>query len=200
MKKKIYSMAVLLMGLAFTACSSDNDNNGDDNNQFNIVKTNPIVDQDNYPANTVAANYSNKAFGEAAIDGCVDLVGELEAANAVIAGSKLSEDQETYLRKTLETLVSKVIIPTYTKLADETEALEQTLNGLTVNTITQAQINSACDDFKQARKYWEQSEAFLMGAASDFDIDPTIDSWPLNRTLLLSYFNNGMDEERRSTS
>ena len=55
MKKTIYSMAVLLMGLAFTACSSDNDNNGDDNNQFNIVKTNPIVDQDNYPANTVAA-------------------------------------------------------------------------------------------------------------------------------------------------
>jgi hypothetical protein len=195
MKKTIYSMAVLLMGLAFTACSSDNDNNGDDNNQFNIVKTNPIVDQDTYPANTVAANYSNKAFGEAAIDGCVDLVGELEAANAVIASSKLSEDQETYLRKTLETLVSKVIIPTYTKLADETEALEGTLNGLTVNTITQAQINSACDDFKQARKYWEQSEAFLMGAASDFDIDPTIDSWPLNRTLLLSYFNNGMDEE-----
>lgn len=195
MKKTIYSMAVLLMGLAFTACSSDNDNNSDDNNQFNIVKTNPIVDQDTYPANTVAANYSNKAFGEAAIDGCVDLVGELEAANAVIASSKLSEDQETYLRKTLETLVSKVIIPTYTKLADETEALEGTLNGLTVNTITQAQINSACDDFKQARKYWEQSEAFLMGAASDFDIDPTIDSWPLNRTLLLNYFNNGMNDE-----
>ena len=34
-----------------------------------------------------------------------------------------------------------------------------------------------------------------MGAASDFDIDPTIDSWPLNRSLLLSYFNNGMSEE-----
>ena len=195
MKKTIYSMAVLLMGLAFTACSSDNDNNGDDNNQFNIVKTNPIVDQDTYPANTVAANYSNKAFGEAAIDGCVDLVGELEAANAVIASSKLSEVQEAYLRKVLETLVNNVIVPTYTKLADETEALENTLNGLTVNTITQAQINSACDDFKQARKYWEQSEAFLMGAASDFDVDPTIDSWPLNRTLLLSYFTNGMNEE-----
>jgi hypothetical protein len=43
--------------------------------------------------------------------------------------------------------------------------------------------------------YWEQSEAFLGGAASDFDVDPTIDSWPLNRSLLLSYFNNGMDDE-----
>lgn len=34
-----------------------------------------------------------------------------------------------------------------------------------------------------------------MGAASDFDVDPTIDSWPLNRSLLLNYFNNGMNEE-----
>ena len=195
MKKIIYSFTLLMGMMTFTACSSDNDNNGDDNNQFDIVKINPIVDQDNYSANIVAANYSNKTFGMTAIDGCIDLVGELEAANAVIASSKLSEAQEAYLRKVLETLVSNVIVPTYTKLADETEALESTLNGLTVNTITQAQINSACDDFKQARKYWEQSEAFLMGAASDFDVDPTIDSWPLNRTLLLSYFNNGMNEE-----
>ena len=34
-----------------------------------------------------------------------------------------------------------------------------------------------------------------MGAAADFDIDPTIDSWPLNRSLLLTYFNNGMNDE-----
>ena len=195
MKKIIYSFTLLMGMMTFTACSSDSGNNGDDNNQFDIVKINPIVDQDNYSANIVAANYSNKTFGMTAIDGCIDLVGELEAANAVIASSKLSEAQEAYLRKVLETLVSNVIVPTYTKLADETEALESTLNGLTVNTITQAQINSACDDFKQARKYWEQSEAFLMGAASDFDVDPTIDSWPLNRTLLLSYFTNGMNEE-----
>jgi hypothetical protein len=195
MKKIIYSFTLLMGMMTFTACSSDSGNNGDDNNQFDIVKIDPIVDQDNYSANIVAANYSNKTFGMTAIDGCIDLVGELEAANAVIASSKLSEAQEAYLRKVLETLVSNVIVPTYTKLADETEALESTLNGLTVNTITQAQINSACDDFKQARKYWEQSEAFLMGAASDFDVDPTIDSWPLNRTLLLSYFNNGMNEE-----
>lgn len=195
MKKIFYTLALMIGTMAFTACNSDNDDNSSDDNSFNIVKTTPIVDQDNYPLNTIAANYSNKTFGQAAIDGCIGLVGELEAANAVIASSKLSEDQEAYLRKVLEKLVSNVIVPTYTKLADETETLEKTLNGLTVNSITQAQINSACDDFKQARKYWEQSEAFLMGAASDFDIDPTIDSWPLNRSLLLSYFNNGMDDE-----
>ena len=194
-KVSIYSMALLMGATSFTACSSDNDDNRDDNNTFNIVTTPPIVDQDNYSTNTTPVNYANKAFGKLAIDGCTSLVSQLEAANAAIASAKLTETQETYLRKVLDNLVSSVIVPTYTKLADETEALEKALNGLTVNTITQAQINSACNDFKQARKYWEQSEAFLMGAASDFDVDPTIDSWPLNRSLLLSYFNNGMDDE-----
>ena len=185
-KVSIYSMALLMGAISFTACSSDNDDNRDDNNTFNIVTTPPIVDQDNYSTNTTPVNYANKAFGELAIDGCTSLVSQLEAANAAIASAKLTETQETYLRKVLDNLVSSVIVPTYTKLADETEALEKALNGLTVNAITQAQINSACNDFKQARKYWEQSEAFLMGAASDFDVDPTIDSWPLNRSLLKS--------------
>ena len=195
MKKIIYSVA-LLMGLtSLTACSSDSDSNKEEQNDFNIVTTAPIVDQDTYPTNTAEASYKDKTFGQLAIEGCVGVVSQMEAANAAIARSSLTETQEAYLRKVLETLVSNVIVPTYTRLADETEALEKTLNGLTVNSITQSQINSACDDFKQARKYWEQSEAFLMGAASDFDIDPTIDSWPLNRTLLLSYFTNGMDEE-----
>ena len=170
MKKIIYSMA-LLMGMAFTACSSDSDNND------NVDK------------------YKDRSYGMTAINACGSVVTQLEAANATIASAKLTETQEDYLRQVLANLVNNVIVPTYTNLANETEALEKTLNGLTPNTITQAQINSACEDFKQARKYWEQSEAFLMGAASDFDVDPTIDSWPLNRSLLLSYFNNGMNDD-----
>ncbi len=161
----------LLMGMAFTACSSDSDNND------NVDK------------------YKDRSYGMTAINACGSVVTQLEAANATIASAKLTETQEDYLRQVLANLVNNVIVPTYTNLANETEALEKTLNGLTVKTITQAQINSACEDFKQARKYWEQSEAFLMGAASDFDVDPTIDSWPLNRSLLLSYFNNGMNDE-----
>ena len=170
MKKIIYSMA-LLMGMAFTACSSDSDDND------NVDK------------------YKDRSYGMTAINACGSVVTQLEAANATIASAKLTETQEDYLRQVLANLVNNVIVPTYTNLANETEALEKTLNGLTPNTITQAQINSPCDDFKQARKYWEQSEAFLMGAASDFDVDPTIDSWPLNRSLLLSYFNNGMNDD-----
>jgi hypothetical protein len=173
------SVAVLMGALTFTSCSDD-----DDDNKKNSGST--IVDD---------AKYKDKSYGNSAIDACANVVSKLESANQVMATANLSTEQEAYLHNVLANLVNNVIVPTYTDLADDVEDLEKTLNGLTVNTITQAQINTACSDFKKARENWERSEAFLMGAASDFDIDPTIDSWPLNRTLLLSYFNNGMNDE-----
>ena len=195
--KFIFPMALMMGAIMITSCSKDDDKNNDEA-EFSVTETSPVVDEDSYSLNTTAANYSVKSFGETAVDGCADVVSELEAANTIIGSAKLSEAQETYLREVLKNLVSEVIVPTYTKLADNTEALEKTLHGLTTATITQAQIDEACRDFKAARMYWEQSEAFLGGAASDFDIDPTIDSWPLNRSLLLSYFNNRMYDEMLS--
>lgn len=197
-KYLIFSFAALMGAMTFTACGDDDNNKGGggdgDSKEFNIVTTNPIVDNDSYASNT--SGYTDKAFGNAAIDGCADLADELTAANAIIASSQLTDVQESYLYAVLDNLVDNVIVPTYTDLADKVEDLEKTLNGLTTSTITQAQIDKACEDFKAARLYWERSEAFLMGAASDFDIDPFIDSWPLNRSLLLNYFNtNNMDEE-----
>ena len=174
--KKIFKYALLFaaactLTTGFTAC--DDDNNDD-----------PTEDQ-----------YKDRTYGNQAIDACSNVVSEFEAANSIIAKATLTSEQETYLRNVLTTLVNNVIVPTYTDLADDVEDLEKTLNGLTVSNITQSQINKACDDFKDARENWERSEAFLMGAASDFDVDPTIDSWPLNRALLLNYFNNGMNDE-----
>ena len=175
--KKIFKYALLFaaactLSTGFTACSDDDD------------PKDPTEDQ-----------YKDRTYGNEAIDACANVVSEFEAANSIIAKATLTSDQETYLRNVLTNLVSNVIVPTYTDLADDVEDLEKTLNGLTVNSISQSQINKACEDFKDARENWERSEAFLMGAASDFDIDPTIDSWPLNRSLLLNYFNNGMNDE-----
>ena len=197
MNKKILILpvAALMGALALTSCSKDDDKNGTTETEFSIVKTTPMVDEASYALNTTEANYSSKSFGTEAIDACDDLASQLVRANSIIGGAKLTEAQENYLYKVLENLVDNVIVPTYTKLADDTEDLEKTLNGLTTSTITQDQINKACEDFKAARENWERSEAFLGGAAADFDIDPTIDSWPLNRSLLLDYFHNGMNDE-----
>lgn len=167
--------AVCAMSMGFTACSSDDD--------------------DNNSGNAEEAIYKDKTYGNQAIDACDNLANQLVKANEVIGKSSLSAEQEEFLYKVLANVVDNVIVPTYTKLADDVEDLENTLNGLTVSNITQSQINKACEDFKGARENWERSEAFLGGAAADFDIDPTIDSWPLNRSLLLNYFNNGMNDE-----
>ena len=185
MKKFFHLSLALLMSLSFAACGSDDDN-----------KNNGTTPSDtNESTISTDTKYKDPSYGTAAIEACATVVTNFEAANLTIATAELNKEQETYLRNVLSGLVSNVIVPTYTKLADDVEDLEKTLNGLTTNNITQAQINKACEDFKDARLNWERSEAFLMGAASDFDIDPTIDSWPLNRSLLLAYFNNGMNDE-----
>lgn len=79
------------------------------------------------------------------------------------------------------------VYPVYTSLANETEQLVGKLEALKANK-TQANVGQAADDFLQARHWWELSEAFLFGAASDFGIDPHIDSWPLDEDA----FNNLM--------
>ena len=184
MKKIFYLSLALVTSLSFTACGSDDNT------------SNPVAPEESSESTiSTDAKYKDPNYGTAAIEACEDVVTNFEAANLTIAMSALTADQQTYLRNVLSGLVSNVIVPTYTKLADDVEDLEKTLNGLTTSSITQAQINKACEDFKGARENWERSEAFLMGAASDFDIDPTIDSWPLNRSLLLSYFQGGMKPE-----
>jgi hypothetical protein len=40
------------------------------------------------------------------------------------------------------------------------------------------------------RKYWEQSEAFLYGPAAAHNIDPHIDSWPLDFNAMNALLND----------
>ena len=84
--------------------------------------------------------------------------------------------------------VNNVVFPIYRSLAAQTselfdlfvEAKAKYRNG----TLTQADIDQLCTTFVAARSAWERSESFLYGAATDFGIDPHIDTWPLDRTAL----------------
>lgn len=44
---------------------------------------------------------------------------------------------------------------------------------------SQAALDQACLDWKQARADWENTEAFLFGAADVYSIDPHTDTWPV---------------------
>lgn len=43
----------------------------------------------------------------------------------------------------------------------------------------QSTLDQACADWKVARANWENSEAFLFGAANVYSIDPHTDTWPV---------------------
>lgn len=130
MKKTIFSMAVLMMGLAFTACSSDDDNNGDNKHAEKEQAMQAITDQ----------------------------------------------------------YVNNVVFPIYKSLASQTSTLYDQLveakSKFRAGTLSQSDIDRICGTFIAARSAWEQSESFLYGAATDFGIDPHIDTWPLDRTAL----------------
>ena len=83
--------------------------------------------------------------------------------------------------------MNHTIAPTYTNLANYSEQLVNELQAFRTSH-SQSDLNKACETFLTARAWWEKSEAFLFGAASDFGIDPHIDSWPLDEDA----FNNLM--------
>ncbi len=81
--------------------------------------------------------------------------------------------------------VDNVVIDTYGNLADAALEMQDAVGMLNKNGgITADNVQKACDTWIKSRKYWEQSEAFLFGAAGDYNIDPHIDSWPLDKTQL----------------
>ena len=124
----------------------------------------------------------------------------MAAAVTVLAACDKSDDNnqgtsdfETQAKAAVEQYVPNVIYKTYNDLAKESQELYELLANATqkgVNAISQAEIDAICAKFLQARQSWEESEAFLYGAATDFGIDPHIDTWPLDVEALATALSN----------
>ncbi|MBQ9450491.1 MAG: hypothetical protein IJU34_04145 [Bacteroidales bacterium] len=100
---------------------------------------------------------------------------------------------EKEMQQIAEQYVPKVIYATYGDLARETNELYVLLADAAeggVSALTQAKIDAICAKFLEARQSWEESEAFLFGAATDFGIDPHIDTWPLDPDGLATELSN----------
>jgi len=83
------------------------------------------------------------------------------------------------LKPVVENYVNNIVIATYTKLVDETIELQEKIEALQIEK-NNANVAAAAEAWKEARQYWELSEAFLFGAVDEFGIDPHIDTWPLD--------------------
>ena len=103
--------------------------------------------------------------------------------------------KEEALKDAVTPYVNNTVIPTYKSMADAAIKLMDACNEArdlfdSDKTGAQAKITEAGDYWKESRKYWELSEAFLFGAAADYNIDPHIDSWPLDKAALDQLLNN----------
>ena len=107
----------------------------------------------------------------------------------------LSAKEQT-LKDAVTPYVNNTVIPTYKSMADAAINLMNACNEAKEayiadnNTLAASKIAEAGDYWKESRKYWELSEAFLFGAAADYNIDPHIDSWPLDKDALEQLLNN----------
>lgn len=113
--------------------------------------------------------------------------GEFDLPNVGQATTSISSSDKE-MQKVAKNYVQEVVYPTYQALASNARTLysaAQTLyKSAEAGTMTQKQINAACEAFKNTRQEWERSEAFLFGSATDNELDPHIDSWPLDRDEL----------------
>ena len=85
--------------------------------------------------------------------------------------------------KILNDYVDNTVVATYAVMKDNSKLLLKSAEDF-LTSGSQTDLNAACDNWKATRKPWESSEAFLFGPASFKNLDPLLDSWPLDQTQL----------------
>ncbi|MDR1336821.1 MAG: hypothetical protein LBK22_08340 [Tannerella sp.] len=82
---------------------------------------------------------------------------------------------------TIATYVDDVVIPTYTSMKDAVKVLYRAASDYNENPSDMTELAAVCDAWRAARIPWEQSEGFLFGPAAQLNLDPSLDSWPLDK-------------------
>lgn len=107
---------------------------------------------------------------------------------------QVSSDKEEALQKVMKPYVENTVIATYSAMAsegltllDECEKIQDAVEK--GNDYTDL-MKQAGETWRRMRKHWEQSEAFLFGPAAKHNIDPHIDSWPLDYNAMNALLNN----------
>ena len=99
-------------------------------------------------------------------------------------GTDVQSDKEAALQRAAAPYVNNTVVATYRSMADAGLTLlgqcEAILAAQEAGQDYAALIKEADASWRLMRKYWEQSEAFLYGPAAAHNIDPHIDSWPLD--------------------
>ncbi|MBS1763774.1 MAG: imelysin [Bacteroidetes bacterium] len=100
-----------------------------------------------------------------------------------------SSDKDFTNQEILNDFSINVAQGTYNDLSEKAVLLNNGINALVSNPTT-SQLENCRQLWKDSRQAWEQSEGFLFGPVSTDNIDPRIDTWPVDYNSLDSVLNS----------
>ncbi len=99
-------------------------------------------------------------------------------------------DTEALKKDILSNISTTVISDSYGDMYAKATALSQAVSALETTT-NDANLQAARQAWKNMRITWEQTEAWLFGPVSSDDIDPRIDTWPVDFNALDDQLTSG---------
>ena len=105
----------------------------------------------------------------------LSFLGAVAISASIITGCGDSTDQ----RDVSNAMVDAVVLPSYSRLTNASQDLNQALQNL-VDNPTQGTFDKAKNSWRSARKTWEVTETWAYGPAETLDFDPNLDDWPVS--------------------
>lgn len=84
----------------------------------------------------------------------------------------------------LASFANNVVVPTYQDMATRADALHAAAVEFAADPANQAKLDAVAAAWIATRAPWEKSEGFLFGPAAILSLDPSLDSWPVDRVQL----------------
>jgi putative iron-regulated protein len=92
-------------------------------------------------------------------------------------------DSLVTLQQVLSDFAVVVVNPNYRDLQDKSTMLYSAVTQLD-SEASDSNLSTAQNAWRAARHPWEMAEGYLFGPIEDFNYDPSVDTWPLNRVEL----------------
>ncbi len=120
-----------------------------------------------------------------------DILWTLGAVPLALAGCGGGDDSDSgtqgfNAKPMVDNITDNVIVQTYKNLNSAAAALQTAVTTLRT-TPNDTNLLAAQNAWRTTRLPWERSEGFLFGPVSDEEIDPAIDSWPLDTASLQQF-------------
>ena len=135
-------------------------------------------------------NYINTAETKSAIDACATLQKVLNNQ----LRPKAMELDEDVLSTMVNNFVDNVVLPTYADLDAKNLRLKQLVDAFAAAPSDQG-FEKLANAWMSSRRPWETSEAFLFGPVDDLQLDPNMDSWPLDQEGIENCMRSGNYED-----